>query len=294
MSRGRPVVRLNGGLGNQLFQLHLAALLRLRGWDARVDASELRITHDRVGLRAFVLPGDLPLGGLEIPAGTPFQMARVATVLWRNGMFRTHRRLGDAWIRRFLDADVSEIPSGTLFNGNFQFHRIVDEVRAASAPLRIPSLAQPSPWYQQQSTAISAERPWALHVRRGDFVAENGLLGWRYYADAVERLNLDSSAPAWLFSDEPEAARALLRPIGLNLVDVRPPSGSAAAESLVLLASCASVISSNSTFGWWGARWCDGPVVIPEAFDPRDEEYSRLRSVDLAFPGAIRVPPAWS
>lgn len=293
MGEGHVVVRLNGGLGNQLFQYHLAAFLQLQGWRVRVDASEVRITHDHVGLKPIELDPGLPLRGLDLPLGIPDTAARVATVVWRNALLRTRRRLTDEWVRGVLDGGDWSIPRRALFTGNFQYHEIVDVVRSKNERLRAPRLLRPSPWFIRERAQVDSHDPWAIHVRRGDFDAHNGLLGVEYYADAFERLELDRGRPGLLFTDDSAAATALLAPLALHITPVQPEPGTPAAESMLLMASCSSVISSNSTFSWWAARWCTGPVAIPDAFDPRDEDYSHQRSVDLAFPGATRVPAMW-
>lgn len=289
----KAIVRLNGGLGNQLFQYHLATFLWLKSWDVSVYGAASAIAHDQVGIRALKLP--LPLVGTRGLAKLPLG-ARKAKAALQVGAYRlTRKPLDDDGVRRFLNLEVEELPARSFFDGDFQFAQMVETVRSSCLELQRPELVSPSPWYVRAADMVARTQPWALHVRRGDFTARNGILGLAYYALAIEKLGISASSPGLLFSDSPEEALGFLRPLGLKLTSISPSPSSPAAESLMLMASSSRLVCSNSTFSWWAAKWSEGVSVMPEKFFPEGVFVdSEIRAQELSLPDAIRIPAMWA
>lgn len=286
------VVRLNGGLGNQLFQVHLALFLTLQGWTATVEGSASVIAHDQVGIQALKMP--LPIRGIghlaRLPVGTRKVKRAIQTQVYRV----TRQRLDDDWVRRLLNQEVTPTPGRYVFSGDFQFAGIVEYVRNTYSSMRYPELLSPTNWFLETARGLKQSQPWAVHVRRGDFTSRNGFLSLDYYSRAIARLGVAPDEPGVLFSDDPVAALAFLRPLGFPITAVSPPPLSPAAESMLLMASCRQLVCSNSTFSWWAARWSEGVSVLPEEFFPSGSfRDSHLRAKELRFSGALRIPSAW-
>ena len=85
-----------------------------------------------------------------------------------------------------------------------------------------------------------------MHVRRGDYakVSEFGLLGPAYYEPAIQLLRDEGTAgPIWVFSDEPDIARAALGRYAGEAEPVASPDGPAA-EMLAISHATAIVIAA--------------------------------------------------
>ena len=289
----KAIVRLNGGLGNQLFQYHLATFLWLKSWDVRIFGAASAIAHDQVGVQALKLP--LPLVGTRSLAKLPIGARKAKAALQVEAYRLTRKHLGDDWVRRFLNLEVDELPGRSFFDGDFQFAELVETVRSTCVEMRRPELISPTPWYLGAADMVTRTQPWALHVRRGDFTARNGTLSLGYYALAIEKLDITANSSGLLFSDSPEEALSFLRPLGLKLTSILPSTSSPAAESLMLMASSSRLVCSNSTFSWWAAKWCEGVSVMPEKYFPEGVfEDSEIRAQELSLPGAIRIPAVWA
>lgn len=110
----------------------------------------------------------------------------------------------------------------------------------------------------------------SIHVRRGDYLAGSNAaiyasLGQTYYRHALEAIRQRVAQPRFFcFSDDPQAAR---RDLGLPADTVFVDhNGGAGHEDLRLMTLCRHHIIANSTFSWWGA-WLAGSagqvVVAP-------------------------------
>ncbi len=119
----------------------------------------------------------------------------------------------------------------------------------------------------------------AVHVRRGDYVAQPGnyvLLGPNYYREGIARF--PRMTPI-VFSDDRQWCSANIRG-GL----VAPPAARPE-EHLILMSLCKRHVIANSTFSYWGA------VIAgdEEAVYPRPWFGPRFAAVDLDW----SIPPGW-
>lgn len=287
------ITRLQGGLGNQMFQY--AAGLRLalaRGTCLKLDLSLLD-DPSAVTKRAFAL-GDFPIrAGL---AG-PEDLARVAA-RERSLPRRLARRLGrgaGATERHFhFDPAVLSLPDDSCLRGYWQSERYFADV--ADSVRRDFTLGPPAGRNAALLEEISACNAVSLHVRRGDYVthprvrAMHGTCTLDYYRRATAFVAERVKDPVFfLFSDDPEWTRA-----HLDLDDAGPArvvdhnAPEQGHEDMRLMSRCAHHVIVNSSFSWWGA-WLDPrPEKIVVAPDPwfRDAPHDTR---DLLPEGWVRL-----
>lgn len=280
-------VRLNGGLGNQLFQFAAAQALALRrGTRLVLDRRMVDRAPAPFGyaLRHFAI--DAIEEGVALP---PDRTRLPAYLTWRFGggrpRFLREQGLG-------FNAAVAEAPDDTYLHGYFQTEKyFADSEEELRRQLRIvtrPS-AENARWLgsiSDQDGAVS------VHVRRGDYVADargartHGTCSEAYYRDALEAIASRSGGDpvAYVFSNDPDWARDNLR-LGCETVVLSHNDPSRHYEDLRLMSACRHHVIANSSFSWWGAwlnpsaekivaapaRWfadprLDNPDILPESW----------------------------
>lgn len=280
---------LTGGLGNQLFQISaLIALTENRSLN--VDVLNGSPRGDQLGK-----PDSLKFSfgnNLIIP-----ELYGISTIVRRalNYCLRIHikpKSLSSAFLLprfiRFIvslllsislkefiavrvchgigfDSGIKQSRFNTFYIGYFQSYKWFEMARSKN-DLRI-QLENSSTLVQEFRDLAEIERPLVVHVRLGDYLAENGFgtLDKTYYEKALAlALSTKDFGKIWLFSDDPQ--EALLRiPMNLDIeVRVMPDFGGSPAATLEAMRFGRGYVIGNSTFSWWGATlsYAFEPVVI--------------------------------
>ncbi|VTU34027.1 Glycosyl transferase family 11 [Variovorax sp. SRS16] len=281
------ISRLNGGLGNQLFQYACGRAFSLAsGAELVLDLSALESTSRRVTRRHY----ELSAYAIHARPAT-----RAEALKCRRAM-----RWGrpGAWMTR-LDV-LTESPAlypnllretrgDTLLAGFWQsetcFARYATEISQDLVPLR--ALSSQS---QKLSEAVASRPSAAIHVRRGDYVnlpsaaRFHGTLPMAYYQEAARRIEDRHGQPLWVvFSDDIAWCRGALNFLHGEIVFVDHNQGLDAWQDLQLMSLCRHHIIANSSFSWWGA-WlserrgrAEQMICAPSAWFVHDDPYAQYR-----------------
>lgn len=280
------VVRMTGGLGNQMFQYAAGRRLALKhGVELRLDVGFYR-DQQRLGGRSdrrrFELDRfRLTAARVVVPYATLRRLPRRGTKPAPGGpkmVYVQQRRAGygvgyTPWFE--------EIPAHAYVDGFWQseafFAPIADVIRADFAPAD-PADAPSEAWLSEAREAV------AVHVRRGDYLRYPEffhLVSARYLAEAMDLFGEDYWFP--VFSDDPEWCRANLRGRNLRIMPMDD-----AVRDLYRMAACAHVITANSSFSWWAGWLNRNPqkrVVAPWPWSSRALSRSTREGV---------IPPDWT
>lgn len=276
------VTRLIGGLGNQMFQYAAGRALALRrGTTLAIDRRGFEVYHTHhYGLFKFAL--DAVDANPALLPGAPRE-TRLSRIMRR---LRPGPALQVYTERSFtFDPAVIELQDGTYLDGYWQSVRYFADADAAvraDFAIRTPPSADNAQWLARVAGSTSV----ALHIRRGDYVADaransvHGTCPIDYYLRAVERLRerVAGIPEFYVFSDDPDWAEANLR-LGYPTHFLRHNDKAADYEDLRLMSACRHAIIANSTFSWWAA-WLnphpDKTIIAParwfrtDTLDDRD------------------------
>lgn len=120
----------------------------------------------------------------------------------------------------------------------------------------------------------------SLHVRRGDYVSDpktnsvHGVCGIEYYCNAIDMIHEKIEKPCFfIFSDDPEWACCNIKPDAPTTY-VKHNDCSKDYEDICLMSMCKHNIIANSSFSWWGAWLNENPektVIAPKKwFNSKD------------------------
>lgn len=267
------IVKISGGLGNQLFQYAAArSLAHKRGVELILDLNWFNHRPSSNTVREF------ELDGYEIQARKP----NAGEQLWlklHQGRFLSRIPIFPRRWQHFreqafaFDPKVLDLPGNTYLDGYWQsykyFSDIAQQIRTELTPKAVLGDID-----QAVAREISHANSQAvsLHVRRGDYVTNpaaaktHGLCGNVYYEDAVKTVASSLQDPHFfVFSDDMEWVRGnLALPGKVTYVDHN--GAKSAFQDLRLMSLCDHHIIANSSFSWWGA-WlrCNehGLVIAP-------------------------------
>lgn len=255
------VVRLDGGLGNQLFQYATGRALALS------HSTELLLDTTALGREGR----GRTARGYELHH---FHcQARPAIASEMRGVSMLHRmpRLA-RWVGRWhvhtetglgYDPTVATLPENSYLAGYWQSFRYFEQVAGTLASDLEPAKAL-SPASQALADEMPSSAAVAVHVRRGDYVSLvaaaklHGTLPLAYYVAAIAQMRKAVGKPRfYVFSDEPAWCATHLPLQAHELRQVSHNHGLDAWQDLVLMGRCQHHIIANSSFSWWGAWLAD-------------------------------------
>ena len=296
LGRRMIVVRITGGLGNQMFQYACGRALAAR--------KDVRLCFDLSAYRSYRLHG-YGLSGFrgEVLEGPWYltTVSRFSAAARRLGLSpaRYFRLLDMCWVDE--GGDLRYLPQRLDFSGSayldgyWQCARYFEdcEMRIRDDFRLVPPLAE---LLRERCEAFCiGQRPTvSLHVRRGDYVTDqsanavHGTLGDDYYRTAVDYLvtRLGHDFRLLVFSDDSAWAKENIR-IFADTVYVDADALFPQVD-MHLMASCDHHIIANSSFSWWGA-WlnpsCAKMVVAPARWFRSDDHCAD----DICPPSWVRL-----
>lgn len=250
------VMRLAGGLGNQMFQYAAGRALSLRtGLPLVLDRRHYNRPREHgYALGAFAL-ADTPVSDAQLPP--LFKERPLAWLLERltgRGLPR-YEEAGPAF-----DPAIAAINGPAWIRGYLQSERYFSDhaaiIRAELTPTK-PMDSGNTRWLAEIASEPNAV---SLHVRRGDYVrnprfaARHGSCTPIYYERALAHVTerIGAAPVVFAFSDDPVWVRDNLR-LGVEIRVVDQNDASRNVEDLRLMSACAHHIIANSSFSWWGA-----------------------------------------
>lgn len=256
-------VRLQGGLGNQMFQYAMALFLASGQRDQiKLDTSILesrfrfcKYTFRRFELSVFGIPEIFTFSSYIVRKSRFFREF-IPPQFWDifNRLFA-----GRSYVREFNGIKVLNFPSDCFLHGYWQDPSYFDSLESLLREI-FTVRGKPSSENARVLEDISASgtASISLHVRRGDYVtlasanSWHGICGLEYYKAAVAHVSSRIAHPRYfVFSDDITWARDnLILPPNTVFVGHNTKKGE---EDLRLMYSCSHHIIANSSFSWWGA-----------------------------------------
>jgi len=279
------IVKLTGGLGNQLFQYAAGRRLSLTlGVPLKLDISG----YKRHSQRAY----ELDRFCIEAGIATAWEVAR-----WRGPRLLTRITQPLGLLPRLVmeksfafDPDILLLQDDRYLEGYWQSYRYC----ADFAPQIRRELAVRTPLPDADRTLLDRMarcEAVCLHVRRGDYASNpaarqfHGLCNPDYYRTAVEGLAAQLRAPElFVFSDDMPWVKQHYR-FELPTTHVEHHGADRAPLELRLMAGCRHFVIANSSLSWWAA-WLsanENPIVYAP----------RRWFADPSIDTSELTPPAW-
>ncbi len=288
------IVRLIGGLGNQMFQYAAARALAARHkTDVKVDVSYLEEDpgdkHIKRDFELHIFTTEIKMADKnELASFTRKSQNRIERILPKF-LFEKNMPFHATEHGSLYNEEFKKFPANTFLEGFWQSEKYI---RGYEDLLRKEFTFKPA------FTKIAEE--WrkkiheysiSLHVRRGDYVNNpqtntfHGVCSLDYYDRAVNYISKSSSrSEVFIFSDDISWCKQNFKfEVPVHYVDL----DNAPAE-LYLMSQCNHNFLANSSFSWWGA-WLNNHknkiVVAPDKwFQSAD-----IKTDDIYCKGWVRM-----
>jgi hypothetical protein len=250
------IVRLMGGLGNQLFQYAAGRRLSLTlGVPLKLDIGTYR-QHSQNTQRAY----ELNRFCIEAGIATAWEVASSRGPRFLTRITKPLGLLPRLVLERgfAFDPAILHLGDGRYLEGYWQSYRyfadVAPQIRKDLA-VRMPASDADRKLLDRMAQCDSV----LLHVRRGDYASNptvqqvHGLCTLDYYQRAVEALAARLRAPKlFVFSDDMPWVKQHLR-FALPTTHVEHHGTDNAPLELRLMAGCRHFVLANSSLSWWAA-----------------------------------------
>jgi len=267
------VVRLIGGLGNQLFQYAVARnLAEIHRTVLKIDISGFEIYKlHKYSLWPFNIQEHF--ASLEEVAALTQKRGIVERVMTR--ALRRPPKLAPPYIReRYLhfDPDILNLPDSIYLDGYWQSEKyFIDIAPIIRQEFTVKTRQRDK--NKELAELIASCEAVSIHIRRGDYVSNPNTnkvystCDLDYYFRSMENLTRTVKHPhLFIFSDEPEWARDHLK-LPYPTTIVAHNGADKNYEDMRHMSFCKHQIIANSTFSWWGAWLNKNPnkiVIAPK------------------------------
>lgn len=263
------IVRVMGGLGNQMQQYAFYKKLESLGRDVRLDISCFKDMSLQSGM---LKERDLELDcleGVSYQAASEEEIRQVLGRLWEEPeplIQKMKRTLSPSSNPMFMESDMyhEQVFSFTdkYLAGYWACEKYyADILGGLRSELRFPQAEDSS--LQQKNTEMIKEmeetESVSIHIRRGDYLddANKPLFGNickdTYYAGAIAYIKKHfENAKFYLFSDDTAYAGEHYKGEEYQVIDWN--QGKNSFYDMMLMSHCKHNICANSTFSFWGAR----------------------------------------
>ncbi len=286
------IVKLRGGLGNQLFQYAFAKYLR-KNCDETVfldtSAVELPNTARRFILDKFDL--DAEIKSLNLKDTFWNRMLNNKNTFFRryskfilillspySGFFIEGRHI---YNEQKLIKSLKKTRSA-VFDGYWQNLYYINEIKnelKQDLKIKEPVVQKFIVDNDRLVNKYKFYRKICLHIRRTDFINTKSIhlnYGTDYYIKAIEKLNISEPSVFLIFSDDIEWCKKNISFIKHKVVFVDDDllKNNSDFNQFMLMTLCDDFIIPNSTFSWWAAWLATGEnkkVVCPEKWAKNKE-----------------------
>jgi|SRR3989344_5899153 len=291
------IVRLQGGMGNQMFQYALGRSLAIKN-NVQLGL-DLTFLLDRTHIPNFTFR-DYQLCNFNIEANVvskkdvPFLHRKYNLGIFMRYIDYIRRKLlptsGKEKVGYHFDPVILNLGQNVYLEGWWQSYKYFVEYQniiRKDFTLKNP----PASNIQILGNEISNTNSLCIHIRRGDYVGNkhHEIIGKEYYNKGIEKIkSLTKIDKIYVFSDDIKWCEENIKFEFPTIFVGDEYAGEKDEGHMYLMSKCHYFIIANSSFSWWGAwlaDYKDTIVIVPKQWFG-DKSIS---SNDLIPPEWIRI-----
>jgi len=270
------VIRLKGGLGNQMFQYAIGHILsKKNNCLLKIDTRffDLSKTNNRVTARDFELD-------IFDNTYTEAQKEDFSTFDKLSKINRIKRKIGFNYPRKYNEQspeyhqDILSLKSPLFLNGYFQSHKYYQAYEAEIRALFSFSTYDFKNKNLDILQTLKNEITLSVHIRRGDYVNDpkvnqtHGVCSFDYYLNAIRYISeTNKNIKLVFFSDDSAWVKQTFSHLSMDKIFVDHNTGKSSWKDMCLMSLCTHNVIANSSFSWWAAWLNANPkkqVIAPK------------------------------
>ena len=267
------IIRITGGIGNQMFQYALK--LKLDKISKQNNEIDTRFYQNSNVHNGYELNKVFGIEALEYNGPAQALADRrplLYKVCFRIGVRNLRTSHGVTEIRTCFIPEIFEAKEKKCYiDGYWQseeyFQDIEEEIRAV---FQFPLFKEKENCELEQT--INSSQSVSIHVRRGDYLGVSRFVSLgktNYYQKAIEYIKKKVDNPLFIvLSDDILWCREMLE-LPSNTIFVSWNQGNMSYRDMQIMSLCKHNIIANSSFSWWGAWLNNNPnkmAVAPSRF----------------------------
>ncbi|HIP11776.1 MAG TPA: alpha-1,2-fucosyltransferase [Arcobacter sp.] len=259
------IVKIIGGLGNQMFQYAYAKVLQQKGYTVKIDISAFETYKLHGGYQLDKYNIDLKISTKE-ENDKFYKNHFIAKTLRRLG-FDNSNIIQEKSLA--FDEKLLNIKNYNYISGYFQNEMYFKEIKEILLKEFTLNLDKSKYTNKIENEILDSKDSCAIHIRRGDYsnstnINIHGVCDLAYYDKAISFINSKyDDLKYFIFSDDILWVKENLKMRNaiyyIDSEEKRTPH-----EDMYLMSLCKNNIIANSSFSWWGA-WLnknDEKIVI--------------------------------
>lgn len=276
------IVKIIGGLGNQMFQYAYAKALQQKGYEVKIDVS---------AFNTYTLHGGYQLDkyNIDLEATTTvennqfYKNSIVSKLLKKLGLYYS-KIIEEKSL--FFDENLLRVEDDKYIQGYFQSEKYFLDIREVILK-QFTMISNITSYSKQvEKSILNSQNSCSIHIRRGDFTNSvnknlHGICNIEYYEKAIQLMNnKEENINYFIFSDDIDWVKDNLKVNNAAYIDSeekRLPH-----EDIYLMSLCKNNIIANSSFSWWGA-WLnqnDKKIVIaPKRWFADEKMYAQSKDI---------------
>jgi hypothetical protein len=283
------LIKVQGGLGNQMFQYAFARILaKKNNANVLIDDSFFERTEKKLGFT----PRKFELAIFN----NQYTLASNADILSFHYLSKIHKvkkKLGFCYPKIYVEstfgfqADALSIQSPVYLKGYFQSYKYLVGYEGLIRQLFSFPVDKLDDINNELLIKIKNSKSISVHIRRGDYINDektaqyHGSCSLDYYIEAIKLLaskNMDFTLV--FFSDDSDWVKEQFNDLPYSKIVVDHNNDENSWKDMLLMSFCSHNIIANSSFSWWAAWLNDNPdktVIAPKNwFQTKDLDTTTL------------------
>lgn len=247
------IVRIVGGLGNQMFQYAYAKALQEKGFKVSIDISKFK---------TYKLHGGYHLDKYNIDLKTSGFLPTLLS-LTKIKKNRKEKNL-------LFDENLLNLSGNEFVKGYFQTERYFSNIRTILLDQFVITEQHSNSTILYSQGIKKQKESCSVHIRRGDYITDkkansvHGTCDLGYYQKAIDLIKSKfKEIHFFIFSDDIVWTKENLKVNNATYIDHKTIPH----EDIYLMSLCDHNITANSSFSWWGA-WLNQninkTIIAPE------------------------------